>query len=201
VPKTWADVWDLKRFPGDRMFWKKPSQTLEVALMADGVAPNKVYPLDVERALKSLDKIKAHVSWWVSGAQSAQLLIDGDASGGFAWNGRLAGPKASGAPVDFSFNQAVLLTDSMVIPRGAKNKHESMEFIEFVLEPDSQANFARRMPYGPVREKAMDQLDPARRAMMPTAPENFSRGVLVNAAWWAQHGADAVERFNNWLLS
>ncbi len=201
APNSWADVWDLKRFPGDRMFWKKASETLEVALMADGVPPDKVYPIDVPRALRSLDKIKSQISWWESGAQSAQLLIDGEASAGLAWNGRLAGPKQSGAPVEFTFNQAIFLTDCLVIPRGAKNKRESMEFIEFVLEVDNQANFAKRMPYGPVRVAAMEQLDPARQAIMPTAPGNFSKGVMINAAWWAAHGSDAIDQFNTWMLA
>ncbi|MBS0560335.1 MAG: ABC transporter substrate-binding protein [Proteobacteria bacterium] len=201
APKTWAEVWDLKRFQGDRMFWKKPSQTFEAALLADGVAPDKLYPLDVARALKSLDKLKGHISWWESGAQSAQLLIDGEAAAGYAWNGRLAGPKANGAPVDFTFNQAMFLADAIVIPRGAKNKRESMELIAVMLDPENQANFAKRVPYGPVRSKAMDLLEPARRAMMPTAPENFSRGTLVNGEWWAKNGVDAAEKFNSWMLS
>lgn len=201
VPQTWTEMWDLKRFPGDRMLWKKASETLEVALLADGVLPTKLYPLDVLRALRSLDKIKSQVSWWESGAQSAQLLIDGEASAGLAWNGRLDGPKSTGAPIDFHFNQALFLADAMMIPKGAKNKRESMAFIAFVLDPANQANFAKRMPYGPVRTAAMEQLDPARRAIMPTAPDNFSKGVLMDSNWWAENGPGAVEAFNTWLLS
>lgn len=201
VPRSWAEVWDLKRFPGDRMLWKKASETLEVALLADGVEPAKLYPLDVPRALRSLDRIKNQVSWWESGAQSAQLLIDGEASAGLAWNGRLDGPRSTGAPIDFSYDQAVFLADAMVIPKGAKNKKESMQFISFVLEPANQAEFARRIPYGPVRTAAMDQLDPARRTVLPTAPDNFKKGVLMDSNWWADHGPDAVEKFNTWLLA
>ncbi len=201
APSTWAEVWDLKRFAGDRMFWKKPSETLEVALLADGVPADKLYPLDVPRALRSLDKIKSHISWWESGAQSAQLLIDGEAAAGMAWNGRLAGPKSTGAPVDFTFNQAVLITDALIIPRGCKNKAEAMAFIAFVLEPDSQARFANIMPYGPVRTSAMEQLTPERRAIMPTAPENYAKGVAINGDWWTEHGGDAVEQFNTWMLA
>jgi putative spermidine/putrescine transport system substrate-binding protein len=200
TPRSWADIWDLKRFSGDRMFWRKASETLEVALMANGVAPKDLYPLDVPRALRSLDKLKGQISWWDTGAQSAQLLIEGEAAAGLAWNGRIHGPKQSGAPVDFSFDQALFIADAWIIPKGAKNKKESMEFIAFSLEVENQVNFAKRMPYGPVRTAAMAQLPPERQALMPTAPENFSKGVLTDAAWWADHGADAVLKFNNWLL-
>ncbi len=183
------------------MLWKKASETLEVALLADGVAPDKLYPLDVPRALRSLDKVKKDVTWWESGAQSAQLLIDGEASAGLAWNGRLDGPKATGAPIDFHFNQCLFLADAMVIPKGAKNKRESMQFIAFVLDAANQAEFAKRIPYGPVRTAAMERLDPARRTVLPTAPENFAKGTLMDSNWWADKGPAAVEQFNTWLLA
>jgi putative spermidine/putrescine transport system substrate-binding protein len=57
------------------------------------------------------------------------------------------------------------------------------------------------MPYGPVRKAAMEQLDPARQAIMPTAPGNFSKGLMINAQWWTEHGVDAVEQFNTWMLA
>ena len=53
VPQTWAELWDMKRFSGQRGFWKQPYQTMELALMADGVPMDKLYPIDVDRALKS----------------------------------------------------------------------------------------------------------------------------------------------------
>ena len=37
VPQTWADVWDVKKFPGKRAFRLEPDGQFEAALMADGV--------------------------------------------------------------------------------------------------------------------------------------------------------------------
>jgi putative spermidine/putrescine transport system substrate-binding protein len=37
VPHSWSDMWDLKRFSGQRGFWKQPFQVMEFALVADGV--------------------------------------------------------------------------------------------------------------------------------------------------------------------
>src|SRR3984957_240046 len=165
VPQTWTELWDMKRFSGQRGFWKQPYQTMELALMADGVPKDKLYPIDVDRALKVLDRIKSDIFWWSSGGQSAQILIDGDIAAGMTWNGRVYDPKVSGAPVDFHFNQALFVSDSLVIPRGAKNKDTSVEFIAFALQAAQQAEFAKRMPYGPVNTKALAMLDAQRLAV------------------------------------
>lgn len=201
APKTWADVWDLKRFSGQRGLWKQPFQTLEVALLADGVEKDKLYPLDVERALKSLEKIKPQLFWWTSGGQSAQILIDGDLSAEMAWNGRVYDPKVAGAPIDFHFNQALLVADSLVIPRGAKNKKEAMDFIAFAMQPDRQAAFSTTIPYGPVNQKALPLIDPARLPLLPSSGANLPLGTFQDFDWWAENGQKTGERFNSWMLS
>jgi spermidine/putrescine-binding protein len=87
APKTWADVFDTKAFPGKRTFykWSAPG-VLEIALLADGVPADKLYPLDIDRAFKKLDTIKKDIVWWGGGAQSQQLLASGEAPIGEFWN-------------------------------------------------------------------------------------------------------------------
>lgn len=201
VPQTWAELWDLKRFSGQRGFWKQPFQTLEIALMADGVPKDKLYPLDIERALKSLDKIKPQIFWWSSGAQSAQILIDGDLAAGMAWNGRVYDPKLAGAPIDFHFNQALFVADSLVVPRGAKNKKASMDFIAFALQPERQAAFSAAIPYGPTNQKALPLIAKDRLAVLPSSAENLALGSFQDFDWWAENGAKVGDRFNEWMLS
>jgi putative spermidine/putrescine transport system substrate-binding protein len=201
VPQTWAELWDLKRFSGQRGFWKQPFQTLEIALMADGVPKDKLYPLDLERALKSLDKLKSQIFWWNSGAQSAQVLIDGDLAAGMAWNGRVYDPKLAGAPIDFHFNQALLVADSLVVPRGAKNKKASMDFIAFAMQPEQQAAFSAAIPYGPVNQKALPLVAKDRLAILPSSSGNLALGSFQNFDWWAENGAKVGDRFNEWMLS
>ena len=78
------------KFPGKRTFykWSAPG-VLEIALLADGVAADKLYPLDLDRAFKKLDTIKDDIVWWGGGAQSQQLLASGEAPLGLFWNGRV----------------------------------------------------------------------------------------------------------------
>src|SRR3954452_13084146 len=105
APNSWADFWDVKKFPGRRALRNHPIATLEAALMADGVAPDKLYPLDVDRAFKKLEEIKPNITvWWTSGAQSAQLLNDGEVDMEMAWNGRVSAVAKEGAKVSFTYN-------------------------------------------------------------------------------------------------
>lgn len=195
-PKDWPGFW---AFSGRRGLWKRPYQTMEVALMADGVDKDKLYPLDVDHALKSLAKIKDGVYWWERGAQVAQILIDGEVEVTAAWNGRVYDPKKSGAPVDYHLNQALLVADAWVVPRGAPNKRESMEFIALALEAERQAAFAQKLPYGPVNADALKLLPKETLAILPSAEENLKRSTFLDVNWWADNGERTEAAFSKWI--
>ena len=96
-----------------------------------------------------MDRVKADLTWWTSGAQAAQLLIDGEVDAGTCWNGRLFKPKGDGAPIDYSFDHALYVCDAMVVPKGAPNRKLAMEFLANMMDAKNQATFANAIPYGP----------------------------------------------------
>jgi putative spermidine/putrescine transport system substrate-binding protein len=55
-PRNWAEFWDIKAFPGPRTLADMASgaPNLEIALIADGVPMDKVYPIDIPRAFNAL---------------------------------------------------------------------------------------------------------------------------------------------------
>lgn len=197
APKDWAEFWKAS---GRRGLWKRPFQTMEVALMADGVAKDKLYPLDVERAFKSLDKIKASTLFWNTGAQSAQILIDGEVEVSATWNGRVHDPKIGGAPVDYHFNQSLFVSDAWAIPKGAPNKKEAMAFIALAMSAPNQAAFSAIIPYGPTNTAAMPLIDPKIAPALPSSTENFPKGTFLDVNYWAEHGGRVAEQFNKWIL-
>ena len=130
APNSWADFWDVKKFPGRRALRNHPIATLEAALMADGVAPDKLYPLDVDRAFKKLEEIKPNITvWWTSGAQSAQLLNDGEVDMVMAWNGRVSALTKEGAKVAYTYNQGILQSTSLCILKDAPNLATAVRFL------------------------------------------------------------------------
>src|SRR2546428_4039994 len=79
APLSWPDFWDAKKFPGPRGYYNAPTYSLEFALIADGVPKDKLYPLDVPRALRSLDRVKPDVKvWWSQFPQPGVLLKSGE---------------------------------------------------------------------------------------------------------------------------
>ena len=130
--KTWADFWNVEKFPGRRSLRKNPIDSLEQALMADGVSIDQLYPLDVDRAFKSLDKIKQHVDvWWTGGAQSTQLLQSGEVDLISGWNARLQSAIDGGAPATIVWDQGLYSIEGWAIPKGCPRADAAKQFIKF----------------------------------------------------------------------
>jgi len=196
-PATLADLFDTTKFPGKRTFykWSAPG-VIEAALLADGVKPEELYPLDLDRAFKKLDTIKKDIIWWDGGAQSQQLLASGEAPIGFFWNGRLAALQADGQDVGISWDQNITAADALVVPKGTKNKDAAMKFIAAATSAEGQAKFAAASGYAPINLGSADLMDPAVRATLPDA----QTAVQVNAdmAYWAEHRDEIGTRWYAW---
>ncbi|MCS0494033.1 ABC transporter substrate-binding protein [Ancylobacter sp. MQZ15Z-1] len=199
-PKGWVEFFDASAKPGQRSLWKLAPQTMEIAALGAGVSPDKLYPLDLDAVFSSLDKIKPNLTWWTSGAQSAQLLISNEVDVGTSWNGRLYKPKVDGAPIDYTFDQCIFTCDAFIVPKGVKDKKRAMEFLANLIEAKNQAVFAQHIPYGPTNPKAFDMLDAKTKALLPNSPENGKTAVLQNVPYWAEHGDELFAKFNKWLV-
>jgi len=200
-PKTWADFWDVNGFPGKRSLLNDPFKTLEIALLADGVPKDKLYPLDMDRAFKSLDRIKQHVSvWWTRGAQPAQMLTDREVDLTYAYQSRIAVIKRGGIPVDIEWNQGVLSTEWLSILKGARNKKEAMELIAFCAQAKPQAEFQQMISCGPINKKAWEYMDLKAYPDIPTVPERLGKFVMVDAEWWADNEGKALDRWHAWII-
>ncbi|RUU61309.1 ABC transporter substrate-binding protein [Mesorhizobium sp. M2C.T.Ca.TU.002.02.1.1] len=200
-PKGWSDFWDVTAFPGRRAMRRHPTDTFEPALLADGVDPAHLFPLDIDRALKKLDQIKASVDvWWTGGAQSTLLLKSSEVDLAVVWNGRAQSAIDDGAPYSLIWDRAVWGMDGMCIPKGTANLEQARAFIKFCSNAQRQAEFAKRIAYGPVNPKAFDHIDPARAKLLPTNPEHFKTMVYQDPKGWGPAKDKAVEAFDAWII-
>lgn len=208
-PRTWADVWDVKRFPGPRILQAGDYVVtpIEYALLADGVAPDKLYPLDFDRAYRSLEKIKPFVVKWVKTAAAApQALIDGEAHIAVASHGRIVDLMDKGGPVDFEWNQGLIQVDYWVIPKGAKNYQNAMKFIALASRAEPLANLCKQLPFGPVNHRSFEFMTPEQARRLASYPDNLRKQVWINAEWWAKTDASGksnveknLEMWNAWI--
>ena len=202
-PQSWADFWDVEGFPGARAMRKDPSANVEIALIADGVPLDDVYPIDLDRAFRKLDEIKPHVDiWWSSGAQSAQLMKDGEVEMSTIWNGRMDAAIADGATGDYTYNGGIASLDCLAIPKGSENVDVAMKVLAALVSPDLQANIPTYINYGPTNSGAfaLDKITDEMAARSPSAPENLKNQVIVRAEWWAKNGEALQERWDAWHI-
>jgi putative spermidine/putrescine transport system substrate-binding protein len=203
APTSWADFWDLEKFPGKRGLRKSAKYSLEAALLADGVSREDLYkvlgtPQGVDRAFKKLDAIKSSIQWWEAGAQPPQWLLAGDVVMSAAYNGRIGVAQKEGANLKISWNGSLYDPEHWAIVKGSPNKALAERFIQFASQADTQKVFSSQIPYGPVHKQTLPQLPAEVQAQLPTAEANMAGAQLVNAEFWIDHGEELEERFNAW---
>jgi putative spermidine/putrescine transport system substrate-binding protein len=200
-PDSWTAFWDTARFPGKRAFFNRvESGVLEIALIADGVPVDQLYPLDIPRALNKLSEIRDHIIWYESLPQSEQLMRDGQASIGFLADGRALNAKNSGANVEVVPQASILTWSVMVVPKGAPNKDAAMRFLNFILQVRQQAAIAKEYYYGPVVPDAWKDIPQDRLAIISGGPASEGKAVFQSSAWWAANLETANEQFQQWKL-
>lgn len=203
-PTSWVEFWDVEGFPGARMLQDLAADipNLEQALLADGVAMDQIYPIDIDRAFNSLNRIKDHITkYWDSGAVSAQMLADKQVVLGSVWNGRIQALIDRGAPLAIEWNQAQRILQVFAVPNGAPNRDHAYQLIDYMLSPEVQAKFAEIIGYGPVNQKAFDHIDPDTAAKLPTSPEHMEISFANDAQWWFENRDEVSERWQEFLLS
>ncbi|WP_437881206.1 ABC transporter substrate-binding protein [Pseudomonas sp. LRF_L74] len=197
APSGWKDLFDLQRFPGKRSLYKWSSPgVLEMALLADGVAPKQLYPLDLDRAFRKLDSIKPNIIWWGSGDESQKQLSSGEASLGMFWNGRVHALQSEGEPVGISWQQNLVTGDFLVIPRGTPRLDAARRFLAHATSPQAQADFSVRTGYAPVNLESPALVPAAAAASLPSAHADSQ--ITLDFKYWAINGEVIAKRWDEW---
>lgn len=204
-PSNWADFFDTARFPGKRGMRKGPKTTLEMALMADGVAPAQVYEVlgtaaGVDRAFRKLDSIKADIAWFERGSQPPQWLAAGEVALTVAYNGRISAANATdGRNFAIVWTNNIFTLDSWVIMKGSPNKAKAIEFLKFVGQPAVQAALPPKIPYGVTAKGVNERLPAEVLANLPTAPQNIANALQLSDRFWLDNLDRLTQRFNTWV--
>jgi putative spermidine/putrescine transport system substrate-binding protein len=201
-PQSWADLFDVEKFPGRRMLRDRVSPMMEIALLADGVPPEKIYPLDVDRAFKKLDTIKKQSIFWTTNSQSQQLMVDGEVSLGVIINGRAYDAVKKGANhIAIEWNQHIQSVDYLVVPKNAPNRAVAMALINQMTTKEAQAKVANLMALAPTNPEAFPLIEEGVKPWLTTNPDYASKGMLVNENYWKTNLKPLSERWAQWKLA
>ena len=201
-PKSWADFWDVNRFPGRRSLPKQTYHLFPAALAADGVARDKLYPVDVDRVFRSLDRIRPHIVKFYDGfPQAQQLIANKEVDMTSSTGARMVILQQQGAPVYIEMNQAIPWGDAWVVPRGAPHKEAAMKFINFAIQNEEGLALKAKKTYTGMANRRVDRLlDADTKRSLVTTPENFAKTLVGNDRWWADNRAKMDQLMTAWLL-
>ncbi|GAA6211660.1 ABC transporter substrate-binding protein [Hyphomicrobiales bacterium 4NK60-0047b] len=211
-PRSWADFFNLKRFPGKRSMKKSARYSLETALLAGGVkAEDLYYNLGTiagqKRAFKKLTSLKDNIVWWETSNDAINNLKMSDTVMGLAFNGRLFNSIiGDGLDVTLIWQGQLYDLDYWAIPSNAKNRPGALAFINFATAPKQLAEQSKWMPYGPMRVSSLKFIGKHNIAnihmapYLPTTKAHFQRAIKFNEGFWeSSKGKELEDRFKAWL--
>jgi spermidine/putrescine-binding protein len=202
-PQNWTDFFDVARFPGPRSLpdtgdreWWIPL----VALLADGVPRDKLFPMDLDRAYKKLDTLKPHVAaWWKSGDNSMQVLRGGDAVASMLYSSR-AVPLAKSGEYDFTWTDAPRDTGNWSVLKGGPNTANGIKFLDFfVQDPQAHLPFSAAVSYDSNNKEEAGLVPADERRYRGSWPANYEKLIIADYAWIADHRSAMRDRWVDWL--
>jgi putative spermidine/putrescine transport system substrate-binding protein len=199
-PRDWQEFWDVEGIPGRRGLRPRPEENLEIALLADGVAPKDVYPMDVDRAFAAMDRLKPHVAVWIRATpQTITLVQANEVDFNFTYTGRVADAREQGISVDIALDAPVSSPGYLAVPKGARNKEAAFKLLKVFMREDTQAVWAASKDgYAPQSKRAMQSLAPEVLARLHTP--DHPKGLFIDVDWWGEHYTEVANRFKEWML-
>lgn len=200
APKTLADFFDTKKFPGKRGVVKNVQDgLLEQALLADGVKPDAIYPLDVDRALKKWSTIKGDTIWAANPGALLQLVTSKQVDMQFLVQARSQAALDAGAAMNPVWDMTVTSLDGLAVPKGSPHLAEIEKFLSFVLQPESQARMASFSGAAASNLKSQPTYSANGNKINAFGPANTGQTFQVDPVWWSTNFNQTAERFTKWI--
>lgn len=201
-PQDWADFFDTEAFPGMRAWPGAPGSfdaSYEIALLADGVAPEDLYPLDIERAEAKLDTIREDLIFYQAYPEVQQLLTSGSAAIAVTVTGQFTALQNAGEDVTVQWNQAFAVPSGFAVPADVRNPAEVEALAAWINDPENQAVFTERTLYGPVNSEVFDHLDPEVASSLVNSPEHADQVLYWDNEWRGENYELLLNSYTAWL--
>lgn len=189
-PQTPAQFFDTENYPGTRgIAGYNPYEPMAYALMADGVPHDKLFPMDIPRAMAKLRQIKPHVSVWPnSPSECQQVLADKEVGMAYCPNGRAYVVKQQVLPnLQISWDGAVNADEGWVVLKDAPHRSAAFKFVEWFAEhPEAQVQWTNALSYMTPTNEVSRLVSPKVAPFLYTAHEHDNVAQL-DGVWIAKN--------------
>ncbi len=210
-PTTWADFFDLDKYPGYRGLQSAGFGVpinIEIALFADGVTADELYPLDLDRAFKKLDTIKDKVALWDNAPKALQDIEQGNTTMTFSYSPATLGALKKGENIGVGlFKDAPVARGvGALMQQGPHGPEAGQVFLDWWTKPEIQAKYAELCNYGIVlpSQSVYDLVDESDLQYAPFVPGQ-PQGHLLDFDYYTTVGDDGksnldhvVNGWNSW---
>ncbi len=197
-PTSMADFFDMEKFPGKRSMYKWGVGMWEAALLADGVAPEDLYPLDLERAHAKIAAFKDNVgAFWGGGAESQSLLLNGDVSMALIWSTRaMLLDKDSEGEIKMTWAQGIVAPGSNgVLENNPGGAEAAMQYIASTQAPEKQVVLFEMLGNGPANPAADALIPEDQQFYNPVDPKNFAQQIPLDMDWYEENYGAALDAY------
>lgn len=194
-PKTWQGLWN-KKWLHQLMLLDDSREVFAIALMSLGFDPNDTDPDHIKKAYKHLLQLVPNIKLFASDGIQA-IIIDEDAVIGSAWNGDAFKAHSENNAIEFIYPEDgfVIWVDCLAIPKNPPHLKEALQFINFILKPETSAQVALKEGHAITNAKG--------RALLPSSIKNDpmvypSADTLKNAYFQRDIGEKTVILYNGY---
>ncbi|MDJ1370207.1 MULTISPECIES: extracellular solute-binding protein [Micrococcales] len=202
APSSIADFFDTDKFPGKRLLPPEfDTGMMELALLADGVEAEDLYPLDIDRALAKYDTIRDSLVFAESYGQLGQSMLDGSVDMALTPESRFGYLLRDGGDWSAVWDATVISADQLAVPKGSKNAEQAFEFLKSTLDPERQATVSELTGRGAVVADAAPQFDENQeQAVIFADLDNRGRAIYFDGAWWGENLEQVTKQYTAWQV-
>lgn len=199
-PKSWADFFNTKKYPGKRAVWGAYAVNgmIEGALLADGVKPDELYPLDLERAFEKLDTIRSDISFYTTVAQAQEMMRSGSVSMGVLTNVNGYFQAHEGGSFVPIWNEPIVYWDAWFVPKGG-NVEAAMPVLEKILDPKAQLGLTEIAPRAAAVKAPAPKLSGQLAEWSAAEPGRLSSAVFQDQSYYAKNNELITQRWTEWV--
>ena len=190
APQNWADFWNVGKWPGKRALYRDPRDSLEAALLADGVAASDVYkvlatPEGQDRAFNKIKELQPDIIWYTNPGQSRQMHASGEATMIATYDSGINATNINdGLKNKVVSNNSIRHIDYWAIPKGTQNLDTAYEFLNFATDAGRQAELASKMGISVPNTDALAKVDPNVLPVLSANPDNIKTAIQSDPQFW-----------------